>query len=174
MWLIMTFLACGDKETSQDSSEPSVEDTGWINGIPNAPEPFSMTLTGAQSETLSFDYPTCQIPGYVPNLNAFWRSQSSSHKFVLRVVLRDDFVGDGTYAIGTHQLQITLQEEAGGQGRYYQVDASQGDSGSITVTTHEDGYVWGRISASTMHGNDGTIYLSPAEFPIWCTPDNTN
>ena len=172
------YIGCGDKEhdsttdtthTDEPSGEPA-DDTS----PPQAPSPFSITISGTDNETLMFDSPTCQIPDAASNINLFWRLASGAHKFVFRIMVRDDYQGTGTYNNTDHNLKVSLQEEAGGQARFYQADTTMGDSATLTLETDEDGYVWGTIEIASMHNGADAITLSPTSFPIWCEASNTN
>lgn len=168
---LLSTLACGEKETSDTStSDSAVEDT-----TPTKPDSISIQSTGVESLSLMFDSPTCQIPSAAQNFNAFWRNGSGSHVFVLRVMLRDDYVGAGTYDSTNNNLLVSLQEEAGGQGRYYAIDDTQGDSASLELKTDasDRNLIYGTLTINSLHSTDGAISISPTEIPIWCDGENT-
>ena len=177
---LLGLLGCGDKagDTSDnpepmDSPQPdSPPDTGI--DIPDPPGPFSLSISGTDNETLTFDAPTCQIPEAVPNFKLYWRLSSGAHKFVLRLFINADYQGAGSYDNGSQNISVRLQEEAGGSGRFYQTEAENGDNVSLAIETDEDGMVWGEVSLSSMHNGESSINISPSSFPIWCTPENTN
>ena len=91
------------------------------------------------------------------------------------MMLRGDYTGPGTYNTADDSLIVTLQEEAGGQGRYYAVDATKGDSASIELKTDpsDRNLVYGTLTVSSLHSTDGQITLSPTEIPVWCDAENT-
>ena len=162
-----TAIDTGTQITSEDSAE-----TG--STTPEPPEPFQLTISGTDNESLSFDTPTCQIPNAVPNFNLYWRLASGAHKFVLRVFINADYVGAGEYENSTQNISVRLQEEAGGSGRFYQSDLAQGDAVTASIETDDDNNVWGTVSISTMHNGESSISLEPTSFPIWCSQENTN
>lgn len=182
MIFISILFACGDK-TLQDTGEEieEVEDTHSENEAPEEPAPFTITISGTDNESLVFDSPTCQIPDAAPNVNVYWRNQAGSHKFVLRMMLRNDYDPEvEEYSIANNELSFTLQEEAGGQGRYYVADSTSGDSGTLSLFVYEEiigePTVWGEAVIETMHtpSTGASITLSPSTIPVWCTPENTN
>ncbi len=169
--LLSTFLltACGAKDqTDTGSEEPIVEDTE-----PTQPDAITIQTSGSESLSLMFDTPSCQIPSAAPNFNAFWRNGSGAHVFVLRVMIRGDYTGGGTYTSTDSELLVTLQEEAGGQGRYYALDETQGDTASVVLNTDTEGVVWGTLTVNALHNLDSAISISPTEIPLWCDSENT-
>ena len=177
---LWSLLSCGDspKETSEDTGEPTTADTSSdtedTDSVPPEPEAFVLSISGSDNESLTFDTPTCQIPDAVPHFNLYWRLSSGGHKFVLRVFINAEYEGTGTYDNSTNNISVRLQEEAGGSGRFYQTEAEKGDVVTATIETNEEGNVWGTIEVATMHNGESSISLSPTNFPIWCTPENTN
>lgn len=170
-WL--SLLACGDKDTVLDSG--ITEDTTSEEQGPVEPGPFTLTVTGDQNLTLTFDSPTCQIPDAAPNFNAFWRTSTGAHTFVLRVMLRGDYQGAGTYTLQDNELTVTLQEEAGGEGRYFSVNQDDGHDASVNLQTEGSDIVWGTLNVEQLASiNDGSISISPTSIPLWCDADNTN
>lgn len=170
-WL--SLLACGDKNTVQDSG--ITEDINTEPQAPVEPSPFTLTVSGDHNLTLTFDSPTCQIPEAAPNLNTFWRTSTGAHTFVLRVMLRGDYEGAGTYTLQDNELTVTLQEEAGGEGRYFSVNLDDGHEATVELNTEGRDIVWGTLSASQLASiSDGSISISPTSIPLWCDADNTN
>ena len=100
-------LACGDKEQTDTSTEDtSIEDT-----TPTRPDSIVLETSGSENLSLIFDNPTCQIPSAAANFNTFWRNGTYiTHVFVLRVMLRGDYVGPGTYDTTNDSLLVTLQK----------------------------------------------------------------
>jgi hypothetical protein len=180
MYLTILFmLGCSgnEKENIEETGDVtnSSDETGETGiTIPSPPEPFEITISGTDNETLSFDTPTCQIPEAVPNFNLYWRLSSGAHKFVLRVFINADYEGAGEYDNSTHNISIRLQEEAGGSGRFYQSDLEQGDEVTGTIETDEGDTIWGTINIASMHNSDSSITLQPSSFPVWCSAENTN
>lgn len=184
MIFIGLMLACGkDTDTDEEveeTEEDEIVDTSSEDEAPQEPEAFSLTITGLMNETLLFDNPTCQIPDAAPNINIYWRNQASSHKFVFRMMLRNDYdpaVSD--YNNESNNLSFTLQEEAGGSGRYFATDFAAGDQASLALEVYEEiigePTVWGNATVATMRNpTDGSITISPSIIPVWCTPENTN
>ena len=170
-WMLTT--ACGDKTessdtASMDTSTVETDDTG-----PTEPDSITIETTGSESLALMFDTPSCQIPSAAPNFNAFWRNGSGAHVFVLRVMLRGEYEGAGTYSTDSNELLVTLQEEAGGQGRYYAVDSEQGDSATIVLNIDDTGIVWGTLNVNSLHSAEGGISMTTTDIPLWCDADNT-
>ena len=182
MILIGLLFACGEKDIEEeDTALIEQEDTTEDEIIPEEPEPFSLTISGSDNETLPFNAPSCQIPDAAPNINIFWREQSGSHKFVLRIMLRNEYDPEiSGYDISTNDLTFTLQEEAGGEGRYYATDPAAGHQGTLSLNVYEEiigePIVWGEADVMTMHNptSGDSITLSPSVIPVWCTQDNTN
>ena len=165
------FTACGDK----DQTDTSTEDTAPEDTTPTRPDSIVLETSGSENLSLMFDNPTCQIPSAAANFNTFWRNGTGAHVFVLRVMLRGDYVGPGIYDTTNDSLLVTLQEEAGGQGRYYSVDATQGDSASIELKTDpsDRNLVYGTLTVNSLHSAEGAITISPTEIPLWCDGENT-
>ena len=168
---ILCLIACGNKEQSDTSQDTEiVEDT-----TPTRPDSIVIQTSGVENLSLVFDTPTCQIPSAAPNFNTFWRNGSGAHVFVLRVMLRGDYEGPGVYNTTDNSLLVSLQEEAGGQGRYYAIDTEQGDSASIELKTDpsDRNLIYGTLTVDSLHATDGVISLSPTEIPLWCDAENT-
>lgn len=156
-------------------------DTGPTNDsdIPDDPSPFTLTVSGAYNGDLVFDSPSCTWPYGSANFRVFWRNSSGDHVFVLVAELLGSFEGAGTYNETDHGARVKLQEEAGGSGSYYALDADQGDTTAITVdyAEYDDlkdaGVAWGEFTVSGMHDSSGgQIQLSPNTVPIWCPTVN--
>ncbi len=169
--LFSTFLliACGNKNQEDTSTDEAVVE----NTEPTQPDSVTIQTSGTESLSLMFDTPSCQIPSAAPNFNAFWRNGGGAHVFVLRVMIRGDYTGAGTYTSSDNELLVTLQEEAGGQGRYYALDEAQGDTATVTLNTDTEGIVWGTLTVNSLHNLDGSISISPTEIPLWCDSENT-
>jgi hypothetical protein len=171
-WLSMFFGCSGktvDTGTIVDSAVPEEQ-------TPVQPEPFTVSVTGATNLSLSFDTPTCQIPEAAPNFNTFWRSSTGAHVFVLRVSILGVYEGTGAYNSNVEDsraLMVSLQEEAGGEGRYYTVDTDQGQLANVELTAEED-LIYGQLLVSELYSTiDGVIQISPTSIPIWCDENNT-
>ena len=168
---ILCLIACGNKEQSDTSGDTAVvEDT-----TPTRPDSIALQTSGKENLSLMFDTPTCQIPSAAPNFNTFWRNGTGAHVFVLRVMLRGDYEGPGVYNTTDNSLLVSLQEEAGGEGRYYAIDSEQGDFASIELKTDpsDQNLVYGTLTVSSLHATDGVISISPTEIPLWCDAENT-
>ena len=151
-----------DTNNSDDTS--LTEDTA--EQYPADPSPFTITISGAESETLIFDKPSCSSPTGSPNMRMFWRNRSGSHVFVLLAEVLGDFDGVGTYTAPEQRVNIKLQEEAGGQGRYF---ASNDSSNSvITYDISDDNFISGEASVNALYNGDLEVTLSPSSFPLWC------
>ncbi len=169
----LIFAGCGEKEDTgfePPDTGPDTEDTGPdLGDMPDDPAPFEITISGTDNETIVFDSPTCYYPVGSSNLRVFWRSGSGAHAWVLLAELLGDFEGPGTYDASNAAPRAKLQEEAGGEGRYYQAEATLGDTVSITVEQLEEDRAWGEYEVSGMHDTEGgSITLSPMPVPIWC------
>ena len=183
MFFIGLILACGndkDEDTGEKVIEDIVDTSSEEEEAPQEPESFSLSITGSTNETLLFDNPTCQIPDAAPNINIYWRNQAGSHAFVFRIMLRNDYDPTvGHYDNENNDLSFTLQEEAGGEGRYFVTDFDVGDQASLDLEVYEEiigqPIIWGNATVETMHNpTSGSISISPSVIPIWCTPENTN
>ena len=139
-WL--SLLACGDKDTVLDSG--ITEDTTSEEQGPVEPGPFTLTVTGDQKYQPSPS--TIQLVKS-PMLHLismhFGGHQLEQHTFVLRVMLRGDYQGAGTYTLQDNELTVTLQEEAGGEGRYFSVNQDDGHDASVNLQTEGSDIVWG-------------------------------
>ena len=195
-------LACNggsSNDTGSDDGSSGGEGTGQAEGgengegneggsdtgptsdtdIPDDPSPFTLTVSGAYDEDLVFDSPSCTWPYGSANFRVFWRNGNGDHVFVLVAELLGSFEGAGTYNETDHGARVKLQEEAGGSGGYYALDADQGDTTSITVdyAAYDDledaGIAWGEFTVSGMHDSSGgQVQLSPNTVPIWCPTVN--
>ena len=176
---IFGLLGCGDKTTDtsinpEPSNNPQPEDTSDSGiDIPDPPSPFTLTISGTDNETLTFDNVTCGVPEAFPKFDMFWRSSSNAHCFVIRVLVNGEYVEEGSYNNTDHSLSVRLQEEAGCQARFYQADLTQGDSITMTIEEDGEGTMWGEVQVESMHNGDASITISPSSFPVWCTPENT-
>ena len=169
--LFISLFACGNKEQADTSEDTAmVEDT-----TPTKPGSIVIETSGVENLSLLFDTPTCQIPSAASNFNTFWRNGTGAHVFVLRIMLRGDYEGPGVYNTTDNSLLVSLQEEAGGQGRYYAIDTAQGDSASIELKTDpsDRNLVYGTLTINALHSTDGAISISPTEIPLWCDAENT-
>lgn len=168
---LISMLACGDK----DQVDTSTEETAVEDATPTKPDVITIQTTGSENLSLMFDTPTCQIPSAASNFNAFWRNGTGAHVFVLRVMLRGTYEGPGIYDTDNDSLLVTLQEEAGGQGRYFAIDGAQGDFASIELKTDpsDRNLVYGTLNVESLHSTDGAIAISPTEIPLWCDAENT-
>ena len=90
-------------------------------------------------------------------------------------MLRGDYEGPGVYNTTDNSLLVSLQEEAGGEGRYYAIDSEQGDFASIELKTDpsDRNLVYGTLTLSSLHATDGVISITPTDIPLWCDADNT-
>ena len=153
-----------------DDDTSTVEDTS-----PSPPDSFTLSVSGSANLNLMFDTPTCQIPSAAPNFNSFWRTSSGAHVFVLRVMILGSYNGAGDYSSSVEDsraLAVTLQEEAGGEGRYFALDPAQGQSASMEINV-EDSIIYGNLNVSQLSSPNGTIEINPTTIPIWCDEDNT-
>ena len=173
VFLAIALISCKGPATDDTSGGNDTGDTQVQNTFPADPRPFTLTISGATSEALVFDAPTCTQPKHSQEFRVFWRNEARDHAFVLVAELLGTFDGLGNYPADGVENRIRLQEEAGGKGRYYAVDLNQGDSGTIDVTGSDapdkkTRRAWGSFEFSGMHGNDGAITATPMPVPIWC------
>ena len=164
--LLSIFISCLgskiDSATDLDSNDSSTEDTGY----PSDPSPFTISISGAATETLVFDDPTCASPTGSTNMRMFWRNKSDAHVFVLLAEILGDFNGAGTYTNPEFRANIKLQEEAGGQARYFaSTDASQVE---ITYEIADENFIYGSATALKLYNGEEELNVSPNSFPIWC------
>lgn len=161
----------GDGADGADGADgtDTAPDTG--GGFPADPSPLTLTVSGALSQTLVFDQPTCSNPTGSSNLRVFWRG--SGHVFVLKVELLGTFTGVGSYTSSAHGARASLQEEAGGSGYYFVAGPSDTIEMDIAGYDREALQAWGSFSVSGMADTSGgTITLSPQPIPIWCPTFN--
>lgn len=169
--LALLLAACtGDKEGGDSASGPGPGDSADSGdsaapeetGLPADPTPFTLEISGAASLSLPFDEPTCTNQLGSSNFSLFWRDSTDAHVFVLVAQMLGTYTGPGTY--DGSAVTVKLQEEAGGQGRYF---ASQdGDTVAFTIDhVGEDG-AWGQLVFSSLDG--GAITASPMPVPLWC------
>ena len=175
MSLVLFLIACSGKtaETSEEPSSPASPPEDTSPQLPEPPEPFTLAVSGEATLSLHFDTATCTIPDGAPNFYAFWRLASGEHKFVLKAELRNIYDGEGSYTQSDGAV-VKLQEEAGGEARFFQTNAAEGDTATISINGIADDVIWGSGNAPSLHSGTGTISLEPASFPIWCTEENTN
>lgn len=186
--LAMLLLACkGDKGGSEDDSGGGEhsggggDDSGGGGGddssastLPDDPTPFTLTVSGDYSDTLVFDDPECTWTSDATNFRAFWRNAAREHVFVLAADILGPFTGPGTYTQDDAITRVKLQEEAGSSGppEYFESDADQGDTVSVTVTSVDDAQAWGEFTFSGLHSDTGAITVTPVPVPIWCPTMN--
>jgi hypothetical protein len=166
--LAISLSACGPEkedpeEPAVEPSEPAAEDTG-----PEDPSPFTVEVNGEENLTLVFDLPDCSSPLGSSNLRTFWRSGSGEHVFVLVAEVLGSYAGEGSYSSDSLTVRTKLQEEAGGQARYFATDTAQGDSALVVIDSADDTNAIGEATAATMHSTTGSIAITPSSFPIYC------
>jgi hypothetical protein len=175
-------LACGGKsdeddaegDDGEDSSLPDDSGAGGSDsgqgtgGLPADPRPLTITVTGATSQSLTFDQVTCTHPLNSSNFRIFWRG--TGHVFVLKAEVLGDYEGPGTYSSADTNTRASLQEEAGGSGFFFTVDPAAGDSVSFTMEAHDTdtAEAWGTFTVNGMTGPEGSIQIAPTTVPIWC------
>ncbi len=185
VWILCGTLGiagCQSKSSDDDSSsasttEVTTEETGGDDssgtavdpvGFPDQPAPFTITVSGASSASLTFDAPSCSHRAGSTTFRQFWRG--SEHVYVLVVEMFDTFPGEvGSYT-ADDGVRTRLQEEAGGMGAYFD-SANDGSGATLTL----DGFdvdaneVWGSATMGSMgDGSGGTVSVSPDAIPVWC------
>ena len=180
---LVGIAACKSKSSDEDSSGTTAtddqatttpapdEDSGTTadpTQFPAQPAPFTLTLSGAASETLSFDTPTCSHRTGSTTFRQFWRGPG--HVYVLVVEMFDTFPGEAGAYTAADGVRTKLQEEAGGSLAYYDSEAG-GTGASLTL----DGFdtdanqVWGAATIGTLgDGSGGLVTVTPDEIPVWC------
>ena len=153
------------ESTTTDTSE-AADETDTETSFPAQPAAFTITLSGAENMDLTFNTPSCISQVNSTNLRVFWRDNTNQHAFVLIAELLGGYDGPGNYTASEHNAKIKLQEEAGGQGRYYATTAD--GSTSINVEHHQENELYGSAEASDLEGTNGTLSLSPTSFTLWC------
>ena len=157
MLYLLLSLACTSPNTdSSTAEEPSNEPLE-----PTAPAPFVLETSGEEVLQLNFSEPSCSSPQGSTQLRAFWRDPS--HVFVLGLDIMDNYTGIGSYTSSEITVRARLQEEAGGEARYF----ATSEGVSAEITWNEEGIVAGNFSVESL--NEGSLLLSPTQFPIWCT-----
>ena len=82
------------------------------------------------------------------------------------------YTGEGSYsppdpANPPNRVAIKLQEEAGGQARYFASDENT-DSLEVNFEIVEEERFSGYAQVSSIFGSDGEITLEPNQWPLWC------
>ena len=153
-------------ETTDTAAEDTAADTAADTGLPADPAPFTIQFSGLLSQPLRFDSPSCTSPLGSSNFSMFWRDSEENHTFVLVAQLLGTLDGEGDY--DETAVTIKLQEEAGGEGRYF--TTSGGDTVSLTIEHIDEQAAWGEFSFSGL--SDGAITGAPMPVPIWCPSIN--
>lgn len=171
LWWMLACLGADKDDDDDNEEEESTESapTGEDTGFPDDPGPLSLEVSGDFSGTLDFDSRTCTWLETVPNFRTFWRDSTGGHVFVLIAEILGSFEGPGAYDQSMGTVRVKLQEEAGGQNRYFATEGA--DTVSIVVTGIEGsaadgGRAWGQFEASGLA--DGGVSISPMPVPIWC------
>lgn len=157
-----------DKERPPREADSGEEDSGagdtglGPEDMPADPSPWTLRTSGSASLDLLFDTPSCTRQG--SNYRQFWRTADGSHTFVLIAEVLGDYVGAGTYDNATYRVAVKLQEEAGGEGRYFATTAD--DTAALTVTFDDGASIWGEFTTTGL--DSGAVTLSPASLPVWC------
>ena len=161
-------LACnGTKTDTADTMNPddtSIADTA--DAYPDNPAPFTLSVSGAMSQDLIFDEPSCSSPTGSTNMRMFWRNKNDAHVFVLVTEILGDFDGVGTYTSPEFRANIKLQEEAGGSARYFA--STDSSNAIIEYEIYEDQFAFGKAQLDSLDGADGSISINPSSFPLWC------
>ena len=137
--------------------------------MPDDPRPFTITVSGDYTGTLSFDEVSCSNPLGSSNFSIFWRDSSDSHFFVLVGQMLGTLDGTGTYDASA--VTVKLQEEAGGNGNYFASSASDTVSFTIDHIDEQNEDVRTAWGSYTVSGLSGAVSFSEA-VPIWCPSIN--
>jgi len=162
--------ATGDDDSADDDDATGEDDTTG-GEMPPVPAPFTLTLSGGENESIVFDAAECVLYPSPSDINFRTTWRGPDHNAVLIAEVMGAFAGAGSYAIDGAQTRVKLQSEAGSPySFFYQVDAAQGDSGTVEVihVDGEAGVAWGEYTFSGMHGGNGALTVSPLPIPIWC------
>ena len=155
MLFLLTLIACSQEIIdSGNTTESSTE------GPPEQPDSFVLETSGEEILTLQFSQPACSSPSGSTQLRGFWRDPS--HSFVLGIDIMEQYEGVGTYVSSDLTVRARLQEEAGGNARYF----ASSEGIEATITWVDDDIVAGSFEVSAL--NEGQLLLSPTTFPIWC------
>ena len=163
-----TTEAVEEEEEEEDDGEGDSGTTTPPGGFPSQPAPFTLTLDGASTASLTFDAPTCSHRTGSTSFRHTWRG--ASHVYILVVEMFDTFPGDAGSYTAADGVRVRLQEEAGGMGAYYDsnfdgVGATLTLDGFDTTANH----VWGSATIGSLgDGSGGTITATPDAIPIWC------
>jgi len=157
-------------DTSELDPEDTAEggDTGDPVGFPDAPQPFTIAVSGAYSGSLTFDSPSCSHRTGSTTFRQFWRG--SDHVFVLLVEMFDTFPGETGAYTAADGVRARLQEEAGGSGYYFD-SATGNDSATLELEGFDTDLneVWGAATAGELGDTSGgSVTLSPDAIPVWC------
>lgn len=175
--LLPLLVACFGGDDGDDSAADTADtavpdggdtsaDTGGDSGPPADPSPIVLDVRGAMSGSLVFDQPTCQIAGQ--NFRAFWRNAAREHVFVLIAEVLGPYQGPYTYTPAAGTVRVKLQEEAGGEGRYFAT--AEGTDVTVVVQGHTDTHAWGEFSFGELAADSGPgVTVEPQPVPIWCT-----
>lgn len=168
--LAACFGGDGD-DSGADTADTGVPDGGDTaaetgdTGPPDDPSPIVLDVSGAMTASLTFDQPTCQIAGQ--NFRMFWRNAAREHVFVLVAEVLGPYMGPYTYTPEAGTVRVKLQEEAGGEGRYFATE--EGTDVTVVVEGHTDTHAWGEFSFGELAGDGGGATVAPQPVPIWCT-----
>ena len=157
--------ADADTDTDTDTdADADTRDTSPMDDtieLPDSPLPFTLTLAGGADGTATFDTIVCSHP---PN-NQFqltYTDSSNAYTWNLRVLVRETFVGRGTYETN---VQVQLLENFSG-GRYYAADQTSGVS--VTVDDFGVNGAYGSTRFDALSGSAGSATVTPQPVPFWC------
>lgn len=183
IWVAIGLAGCRPDSSKDDSASAETtdatttvtdddgDDSGTTvdpNAFPSQPAPFTITLDGVSTATLTFEQPTCSHRTGSTSFRHTWRG--SDHVFILVVEMFDTFpaeVGAYTQADG---VRTRLQEEAGGRGAYFDSNFD-GSGASLTIDGFDTtaNHVWGSATVGSLgDGSGGMVTVAPDTIPIWC------
>ena len=160
-----------DSAAADDDDTTGGGDDDDTTSMPPDPAPLSLSLGGGESDTIVFDAAECVLYPNPSNINFRTTWRGVDHNAVLIAEVMGAFTGAESYVVDGAQTRVKLQSEAGAPYNfYYQVDVSQGDTGTVDVAhiDAETGLAWGEFTFTGMHGTNGAITVSPVPIPIWC------
>ncbi len=160
----------GDDGETGDDGAADGDDGGTGTGLPASPAPFTLQLSGALDRALVFDSPSCSHLEGSTSFRQFWRGDG--HVFVLIIEMVGTFPeagGPGAWT-AADGARVKLQEEAGGDGNFFQSDPA--DPALVFTLEGFDtdaDEAWGTATVGALLDAEGaSLALDPQPLPVWC------
>jgi hypothetical protein len=154
IYSILLLLACSPSTEDSGSKEGEKQPPSYVS-----PQSFQLAIDGTSTHNLTFSEHDCSNNNN--QIRSFWRG--SNHVFVLIAEIMSDYEGVGNYTTENSTVRVKLQEEAGGNGSFYQ---ATDDDISIDVQFVGSEGTSGMVFVSTLEG--GSLTLDPTEFYFGC------